>query len=772
MQTGSERNASDWFTPGRFAILLGCLMFAAFPKIILGQESFFYHDYGVLGYPFLAYHHDAFWQGRIVPLWNPLNNCGAPFMAQWGTMSLYPGSLIYLLFPLPWSVSYFWLLHLFLGGMGMYFLARRWTGVNSAAALAGTIFVFNGVTVSCLQWTNYIVTLGWMPWVVLLSERAWREGGRRVIVAALVVALQLLAGVPEMVIFTWLIIGAMWLADFHKSSAPGPIGNIFYQRTVRIASVAILAAGLTACQILPFLDLLAHSQRDSSFATSKWAMPGWGWANLFVPLFHNFQTPEGTFFQFGQEFFPTYYLGLGVMALAVWGAWRVREARVWALAALTLFALVMALADDGYVYPIVRRLFPPLGVARFQIKFMEIAGFTVPLLAAFGLLWWQSTRGTAARSYRWPVVSWVLIVGITGAVLWEAYHYPFYYDQWDPTCGNAISRVVLASGFLGALWIGTRFERLLKPILVALPLMVFVDLQSHQPMRYPTIPADRFYPGVWSAANNSAPAPKHGEGRVFISPQAEETLLHSTVENFANNFTGKRMAVWSGLNMIDGVPKVNGSSTLQLREEKVIEKQLYNSTTNEYPRMLDFLGVTWMTKPGTVVEWTNRATAMPLATIGKRPIFTDDLTIARGFEGAPNTINMLHWAADDSVNVDLPWEEQKSVTAKLEVEARITSATYAPERIDLKTQSTNSSMVVLAQSFYHPWKAYVDGKATPIWRANYAFQALQVPAGNHSVVVRYEDAAFHLGLRITVVTMLVMVGFWIWKRDPVVEERT
>jgi hypothetical protein len=68
-----------------------------------------------------------------MPLWNPLNNCGMPFLAQWNTLSLYPLSLIYLLLPMPWSLGIFCLAHLFLAGMGMYYLAFRWTGHRLAA---------------------------------------------------------------------------------------------------------------------------------------------------------------------------------------------------------------------------------------------------------------------------------------------------------------------------------------------------------------------------------------------------------------------------------------------------------------------------------------------------------------------------------------------------------------------------------------------------------------------------------------------------------------
>src|SRR5215470_9969457 len=143
----AKSDASEWFTPLRFGLILGFCLAVTFWKVATGQHSFFFRDYGVIGYPFIYYHHESFWQGEL-PLWNPYSNCGAPFLAQWGTMVLYPFSLIYLLFPLPWSLSYFCLGHLLLAGMGMYFLAHRWTGNRFGASLAGFAYIFNGVTFS------------------------------------------------------------------------------------------------------------------------------------------------------------------------------------------------------------------------------------------------------------------------------------------------------------------------------------------------------------------------------------------------------------------------------------------------------------------------------------------------------------------------------------------------------------------------------------------------------------------------------------------------
>src|SRR6266850_1745218 len=123
---GSAAKADLWFTPGRFAILLAVCIFAAYPEVVSGSHTFVFRDFGFFGYPLAFHHRESFWHGEI-PLWNALSNCGLPFLAQWNTLVLYPGSLFYLLFPPSWSLAVFCLLHQFLAGMGMYSLACYWT---------------------------------------------------------------------------------------------------------------------------------------------------------------------------------------------------------------------------------------------------------------------------------------------------------------------------------------------------------------------------------------------------------------------------------------------------------------------------------------------------------------------------------------------------------------------------------------------------------------------------------------------------------------------
>src|ERR1041385_8436166 len=112
-------------------------------------------------------------------------------------------------------------------------------------------------------------------------------------------------------------------------------------------------------------------------------MPLWGWANFAVPLFRCSPTILGSYIHPEQQWTSSYYVGISVMTLALVAVLRVKNARVWWLAAVALGGLLLALGDRGILYDVVRRIFPPLGLARYPIKFIVITVFALPLLAAF-----------------------------------------------------------------------------------------------------------------------------------------------------------------------------------------------------------------------------------------------------------------------------------------------------------------------------------------------------------------------------------------------------
>ena len=200
-----SRLGRAWYRPPMFAGLLAVAVIAANYRVVFFGETFGLRDFAVFGYPLAAHLQESLRAGEL-PLWNVLSECGHPFLGQWNTMVLYPFMLLTVLFPLGSALAVFCLVHQYVGGLGMYFLARRWSRCGPAGALAGILYSFDGIMQTALMWPNNIAALGLLPWVVLAVQSAWRQGGRVVCGAALLSAIQLLSGAPEMILVTWLFV--------------------------------------------------------------------------------------------------------------------------------------------------------------------------------------------------------------------------------------------------------------------------------------------------------------------------------------------------------------------------------------------------------------------------------------------------------------------------------------------------------------------------------------------------------------------------------------
>jgi hypothetical protein len=67
--------------------------------------------------------------------------------------------------------------------------------------------------------------------------------------------------------------------------------------------------------------------------------------------------------------------------------------------------------------------------------------------------------------------------------------------------------------------------------------------------------------------------------------------------------------------------------------------------------------------------------------------------------------------------------------------ARIVS--WAPDRITIEAESERGGVLVLHDTYYPGWIAEVDGRATPILRADILFRGVELPPGFHRVVFRF-----------------------------------
>jgi hypothetical protein len=156
--------------------------------------------------------------------------------------------------------------------------------------------------------------------------------------------------------------------------------------------------------------------------------------------------------------------------------------------------------------------------------------------------------------------------------------------------------------------------------------------------------------------------------------------------------------------------------------------------------------------PGKVFDWVARPTYVPWVSAGQAPVFAGEEATLRSLADPKSDFHEM---------VMLPPEAGGSITARREEAAKIVREEFGAEKVEVEVESPGAAMVTISQAWYPNWKASVDGKRVPLWRANEAFQALEVPAGRHQVRLEYDDAAFRWGGAVSVLALVVCGVWWV-----------
>jgi uncharacterized membrane protein YfhO len=83
---------------------------------------------------------------------------------------------------------------------------------------------------------------------------------------------------------------------------------------------------------------------------------------------------------------------------------------------------------------------------------------------------------------------------------------------------------------------------------------------------------------------------------------------------------------------------------------------------------------------------------------------------------------------------------------------------YSPNRIRVDVDTVAPDFLVLTDVWFPGWKCTVRGEEAKVYRANYTFRAVKVPAGRYKVEFRFEPRSYLLGRVITLVCLVAVAG--------------
>ncbi len=354
---------------------LACLLalvFWCYGAVLFGNRQFGFRDAVQYYYP-LYERVQKEWESGRWPLWEPEENAGMPLLGNPTVAVLYPGKLIYAVFPYAWAARLYVVAHTVLAFGAMRLLLRTWGTSATGSTLSALAYGFGAPILFLYSNVIFLVGAAWAPLGFRGADR-WLRLGRRwgLLELAAVLALQTLGGDPESAYLTGVCAGGYALAlawrqprggRGRENPSPGDGGLLLrWWRWPRsplvpmlagLAGAAVLALALAAVQVVPALEFIGQSGRAAqsglhdiyAFSLEPVRAVELIWPNVFGTLFsgNRYWLPMAVPLRFvGKMWVPSLYMG-GLTLILALGALGFRGGPPWrgwmsAVAIVSLFA--------------------------------------------------------------------------------------------------------------------------------------------------------------------------------------------------------------------------------------------------------------------------------------------------------------------------------------------------------------------------------------------------------------------------------------------------
>jgi hypothetical protein len=707
-----------------------------------------------------------------VPLWYPAVYGGIPYVDAVAGDLFYPTSMLLRLFmPAHLMTAWNYLLHLLLAGAGVYLFLRSLRLSGAASFLAGLAYMFTG-SVTSLMYAGHdakIIVSALLPWLLLSIDRASRT--RKLVwglAGGIVIGLALLSPHVQMSYYLLLAgfiygLARLWVL-WRDSRDKGSMLKLAGLGLVMLA----VGFGLYAIQALPLQYYLKFSPRGQdkgyAFATS-YSMPPEEVVNTVWPEFSGLldknaeQGPTHLYWGRRDLKLHTEYVGVIPFLLAVLGITYSRRRRLKLfLCGLGLFALIVAWGGFTPLYYLVYYLVPGMSKFRGPAMIFNIAAFAITALAALGA---ESLLDGAEKSGLKRGLLIALGIGLLFGLIFSAAREGMV---------NLFSAFAAKGWGAQALW--SSYPEMVKGYWIA-----FMLLLSGSALVWMLI-SRRIKPQVWAVLTGLL---------VFLELWRVDARFMKVVDPPETFFAKDEVAaalekdrdifrVWplqvhqqGNYLTLFGLQTVGGEHPNPLKRYNELvgtdPKRLLPDFHNllQSPQLLNLLNVKYllMQQPidypqfvlqdscyGGRVKIYRNTTALPRVWLaGDFEVIKEDRAIIERLKSAsfdPRSTVILEEPPQGSVSQGRP-------------QGRATVDSYHPNVVELTAESDCPALLVMSDNWYPAWRAEVDGKPAPLYRADYTLRAVPVPAGSHRVVLRYRSEVFQTGLAVSLATAILTV---------------
>lgn len=754
------------FLSSYFFILLPPFLLLS-PMLFTGKSLF----WGTPSLQFVPWWWQAWEQVRLglFPLWNPLNGMGAPLLANYQMAFFYPINWVLLplagLFGPPgiaWGYTVLSAIHLVWAGLGMAYLVKQLGYGSLSQNIAGLSFGLSGYLVGRLGFYSMIWASAWLPWVLFCIERLVTGKSKDYfppIGLTACITMQMLAGHAQITWYSCMLYGAWFFMVIWRES----IWKLFLLKFIGFLGGVILAVSIAMIQLAPTFVYLLQSHRANEVGyeeAMRYSFWPWRFITIFSPDF--FGNPgQGTYWGYASHWEDHAYLGMVPLLLAITTLYFLvkdlikkrpfdKKKRVivflWGLIVITF---IFALGQNTPIFPFLYNHVPTFNMFQAPARYLIWFSIAIPILSAHAAQLWRSPSGKELYWFRLATAgAFAVTLGAGLAVV---------------LLNDIRLTFIISTARSGACTLGFGLLTLIIPVIKnknglkiwswAVLGLTTLDL---------ILAGSLLNPGVNLSFYRKQNFPTQNfTGRLYLPQQEEYDLKFNRFMRFRDyreleDWSNLRVVTLPNLNLLDQVPMVNNFDPL---------------VPGRFVQWMDALEE----KVGTdKLVWLNMMNVSEIETI--------DLQQLQGVRIGPveggfrwRLYSCIHnvnnedeaWIASQSTSVTSRlvlegWEGGNQDRCQDRTEVSIESIQESSNRVFIRTRSDIDGWLFSSDIYYPGWKASIDQVEVNLYRANYLFRAVYLPAGEHTVDFFYTPVEFYLGCLSSILgTFVLILTYWL-----------
>ena len=705
-------------------------------------------------YPWKKLTIDSWKQGEI-PLWNPYSLSGTVHAGNYQTAVFSPLNILFFVLPFidAWSIMV--LLQPLITALGMYVLLRSFHRSRIASSLGAIGFMFCSFITTWMAYGTLGYAIAGLPWALwaVSNDFIKRSYYMRVILSASI-SFSLVSGHFQTSIY---MITAVLSFIIYKT---------WVSRNIREGSIlafyVLCGILLAAPQLLLTSDAYRASTRSASFIKGE-VIPWQYIATLFSPDFYGNPVTRNDWFGHYAEWGS--YIGIIPLLLAIIGI--SSGLRGYKKFFFTIAAGAFLLA---YPTPATDLLFlmklPVLSTSAAS-RIIVLASFALSALASFGMNdligYWKTKK---IRQVILPTCIFAVIV----IFLWGIVYFirPFSYEHLAvakrnlifPTLVGIVGILCIAIGYIKIRFFRTKLSSAVLMTAAGTVLLIAQCIDSYR-FAAKWMPFDQriyAYPEEQSVTFLQKNTGEIDRAFGNIGGEVSATFAIPVIEGYDAMYQQRYGEFINAIST--GNPAAEARSVVQFDKYGLYKTQAFK-----------LLGVRYIYHR---VSDKHNVWAFPYweytADSSMRQVFNDEkyqiylfthafprVFLASSYRIASDKQGIIDTMFSPDINLreTLVLEKKPLLEPTTGIgEASIT--VYKPNRIELNTRAETPKLLFLSDVYDQGWRVAVDGKLSDIYRADYDFRAVALPAGSHKVVFTYFPDSMLRGIIIAVCSLVLL----------------